>query len=99
MRRATTRGGVTFGASEIHLGVTTAIRPLAPFATLDDGTPEGALDGRVIGTYLHGAFEDARVCAELFRTAIAPGDTRAAEHLALADWFERDAERIEEWLV
>ena len=48
-------GGVTFGAYEIHVGVTAVEGGLAttPFATLDDGETDGLCVDGVIGTYLH----------------------------------------------
>ena len=55
-------------------------REVAPFAVLDDGSRDGARGARVIGTYLHGAFEDAAVCAEVFGVPVAPagGEGRRA---------------------
>jgi adenosylcobyric acid synthase len=44
---------------EIHMGRTTEIRPLMPFLTKKDGTTDGAVAGRVAGTYFHGVFENA----------------------------------------
>jgi adenosylcobyric acid synthase len=96
--QALTPGGATFAAYEIHLGVTTHDEPLPPFATLSDGSPDGARGDRVLGTYLHGALEDPSVCAELFGVAPGPARDRAAEHAALADWFSASAERTDEWL-
>jgi adenosylcobyric acid synthase len=98
VRRATTPGGASFDAYEIHHGVTSSAHALAPFAILDDGQPEGVREGRVIGTYLHGAFENAAVCREIFGVDVQPPATKHAEHAALADWFERFSERREEWL-
>lgn len=98
VRRAATRGGHPFSAYEIHLGVTALQQPHPPFALLDDGSPEGLWTERVLGTYLHGALEDAAVCAEIFRTPVTPGVGKQAELDALAGWFERYAERPEEWL-
>ena len=66
VRRARTPGGASFAAYEIHLGVTRARRALPPFAICDDGATEGMRGDRVLGTYLHGAFEDAAVCEEVF---------------------------------
>ena len=45
-------------AYEIHLGRTTGADTARPFARLKDGTLDGAhsSDGRIAGTYLHGAF-------------------------------------------
>jgi adenosylcobyric acid synthase len=85
---ATTSGGVRFHAYEIHQG-STPIRTLCePFARLDDGAPEGVRLPRVIGTYLHGAFEDAAVCSEILGAPVAAGRTKQAEYDRLADWFE-----------
>ena len=45
---------------------------------------------RVIGTYLHGAFEHPQVCEEIF--GVLPDDPSKADRFArLADWFERHA--------
>jgi adenosylcobyric acid synthase len=98
VRRATIATGASFAAYEIHLGVTTCTRPLPPFARLEDGTWDGVLSDRVIGTYLHGALEDSHVCAELFGVHVDSGESREAEYAALAGWFDEHAERPEEWL-
>jgi adenosylcobyric acid synthase len=93
VRRARTPGGVGFDAYDIHLGVTTSRTPLSPFAVFDDGSPEGLRAERVMGTYLHGSFENAAVCSELFGVTVAPGDGRAVEHERLADWFDQHCTR------
>jgi adenosylcobyric acid synthase len=95
---ATAGKGASFAAYEIHLGVTTAARPLPPFARLEDGTPDGALADRVIGTYLHGALEDAVVCETLFGVRVTEESDRADGFAALAGWFERHAENPSSWL-
>jgi adenosylcobyric acid synthase len=87
-RIATTRGGTRFPAYEIHVGATTALQPCEPFARLDDGQAEGVWRERVIGTYLHGALEDADVCAELFGVR-PPSSLKRDQYDRLADWFER----------
>ncbi len=97
--RATTAHGATCTAYEIHLGVTTVPHGIAPFAVLDDGSPDGAHGPRVIGTYLHGAFEDAAICTEVFGVPVAPAPAKAAEHEALARWFEASAEHVDTWLI
>jgi adenosylcobyric acid synthase len=109
-RRATMPGGAAFTAYEIHLGVTTidasvtTASSLSPshegFARLDDGTAEGLRVDRVIGTYLHGAFEHAAVCAEIFGVPIdaASAPAKHAEYDRLADWFERHHRHADEWL-
>ncbi|MEO8070312.1 MAG: cobyric acid synthase [Acidobacteriota bacterium] len=94
----TTPGGVAFSAYEIHLGVTTSSRALAPFGYTDGGIPEGVRVGRVWGTYLHGALEDADVCCEIFNTSVQPATPKSEVYSALADWFERYAVDPASWL-
>ena len=78
-------GGHSFSAYEIHLGETMMLGPdMAPFAVLDDGTPEGLRGDGVLGTYLHGALEDAGVLAEL---GIVTTSASAPSYDLLADWF------------
>jgi adenosylcobyric acid synthase len=87
--QARTRGGAAFGAYEIHVGVTTfdAGSQTLPFAVLDDDRAEGACADRVLGTYLHGAFESADVCAEYFRIPFPYAVEKAAHYERLADWL------------
>jgi adenosylcobyric acid synthase len=94
--RATTPGGVTFNAYEIHLGITTQLEE--HFAMRDDDTPEGVRQGRLIGTYLHGAFEHASVCAEVFGVPVDPQPEKDDEYIALADWFDGHCRHAEDWL-
>lgn len=96
--QATTPGGATCAAYEIHLGVTTHDEPLQPFAILADGSADGARGDRVLGTYLHGALEDPAVSAEVFGIPAGPARDAAAEHAALARWFSASAERVGDWL-
>jgi adenosylcobyric acid synthase len=95
---AATPSGVRFHAYEIHLGITTGAEACGPFATLDDGAPDGVRLGLCAGTYLHGAIEDPRVLSELLGRDVAPLPTREDTYEALADWFEAsaDLERFEE---
>ena len=99
LRRATIADRTAFQAYEIHLGVTTQPPDLPPFARLDDGTPEGIWANRVIGTYLHGALEDAGVCSHLFGIDVANTSSKDSQYAALADWFERYAEDPGQWLT
>ncbi|WP_231573585.1 cobyric acid synthase [Thermopetrobacter sp. TC1] len=50
--------GTPILAYEIHLGRSTGADCARPFAHLNTGEPDGAVsaDGRIMGTYLHGAF-------------------------------------------
>jgi adenosylcobyric acid synthase len=95
VRSATTAGGATFGAYEIHLGITTVERPAVPFATLDDGEPDGACVERAVGTYLHGALESADVCTELFRVPMKSVASKHEQYERLADWFGRHGRGLE----
>jgi adenosylcobyric acid synthase len=90
-----TAGGVVFDAYEIHLGLTTSDGTLAPFARLADGGCDGVKGDRVIGTYLHGALENAAVCTEIFGTPIAPPEPATRTHHRLAEWFEAHARSME----
>lgn len=94
---ATTLGGVRFGAYEIHLGVTRLDQSadVAPFAHLDDGSPDGACVTGVIGTYLHGAFEHQEVCAEVFGIDEPSAMSKAGQYQRLAVWFEQHARHLE----
>jgi adenosylcobyric acid synthase len=58
----TSADGAPFTGYEMHLGVTEGADRKRPFGHLADGAPEGAVsaNGRVIGTYIHGLFEDDR---------------------------------------
>ena len=95
---ATTPGGVRFGAYEIHLGVTTIDRNAGdqPFARLDEGTVDGVCRDRVIGTYLHGAFEHPDVCAEVFRMVPPAAVSKLDQYQRLAAWFSRHARHLDQ---
>lgn len=98
VRRAVTADGLVFSAYEIHMGQTTVRQRFAPFARLDDGAAEGVLAPRLIGTYLHGALEDARLCSALFETDVKADVDQEVGYAALADWFKRHAENPASWL-
>jgi len=75
--RGTTADGSPFTGYEMHIGTTEGSDRARPFAQLEDGLPDGAVsvDGRVIGTYVHGLFADDRQrAAWLRRFAAKPGD-------------------------
>jgi adenosylcobyric acid synthase len=56
----TTSDGAPFAGYEMHMGVTEGPDCARPFARLADGSADGAVsaDGRIIGTYVHGLFQD-----------------------------------------
>jgi len=111
-RRATLAGDIAFEAYEIHLGTTrvpaeneSAVgesaegeSAYAPFAILEDGTREGVRGERVMGTYLHGAFEQASVCRAIFGVPVDAGVSKAAEYDRLADWFDAHCRHRDRWL-
>ena len=97
VRSASTPAGGRFEAYEIHLGVTRSKHPSSPFAWIDGGTPEGMRGDRVLGTYLHGAFEDAGLCSEVFGVPIAPDAGRAEVYERLGAWFGRHCRHPEFW--
>jgi adenosylcobyric acid synthase len=86
---ATTAGGVRFGGYEIHLGVTTleCRDGEAPFARLEDGSVDGIRGRGIVGTYLHGAFEDPQVCAEVFNIDPPAATPKRDHYQRLAAWF------------
>jgi adenosylcobyric acid synthase len=95
---ATTPGGATFGGYEIHLGVTAldSADHLAPFARLADGGTDGVRAPGVIGSYLHGAFEDPNVVAEVFGVEPPPVPSKAARYQRMGDWFARHARHLDQ---
>jgi adenosylcobyric acid synthase len=56
---------------EIHMGQSSGAALDQPAIRLDDGRADGALsaDGQILGTYLHGVFEEPQACAALLRWA------------------------------
>ena len=66
------RGHLTLAAAavqgyEIHMGRSTGAALEHPLVVLEDGRPDGAIspDGRILGTYVHGLFEEPTACAAL----------------------------------
>ena len=56
---------------EIHMGLSTGGSLERPALRLDDGRADGAMstDGQILGTYVHGLFEEPSACAALLRWA------------------------------
>ncbi|MEM6899033.1 MAG: cobyric acid synthase [Pseudomonadota bacterium] len=80
------RSGETISGYEIHMGKTSGPDTARPFAEID-GTPDGAVssDGKVQGTYLHGAFT-----SDGFRRAwLAEAGTEADQTLAYGAEVDR----------
>ena len=94
---ATTPRGVTFGGYEIHLGVTSldSDDEIMPFARLEDGSVDGVRATGVIGTYLHGAFEDPAVFAEVFGVDAPQVISKAAHYQRLGEWVAQHARHLD----
>lgn len=56
---------------EIHMGRSSGAALERRLLTLEDGRPDGAIspDGRILGTYVHGLFEEPEACCALLRWA------------------------------
>ena len=78
--------GTRFRAYEIHMGRTEATNGGEPFAWLEDGSADGCRGERVVGTYLHGAFDDAAVIEEVLGLQVTPS-CKSAMYDRLADWL------------
>ncbi|QAU25026.1 cobyric acid synthase [Dyella sp. M7H15-1] len=94
---------------EIHGGVSYGPALARPFAQLDGGRSDGALsaDGQIIGTYLHGVFDDPQALRALLQWAglhsagtVDVHVLREASIDRLADAVEAhlDTVRLERWL-
>jgi adenosylcobyric acid synthase len=83
-----TTKGTPLSAYEIHVGTTTIEEHLPPFAVFDRGEADGVRTDGVIGTYLHGAFEDPAVCADIFGIDLIEEPLKVDQYARLADWFE-----------
>ncbi|NWC73181.1 cobyric acid synthase [Pseudomonas sp. P7759] len=77
---------------EIHAGVTTGYALSNAAVILEDGRRDGAqsADGQILGTYLHGLFENPAACSALLRWA-GLQDVQSVDYHALR---ERDIERL-----
>ena len=63
-------GGVPVAGYEIHAGVSVGPALNSPSARLGEGS-DGAIsaDGQILGSYVHGLFDDPQACAALLRWA------------------------------
>ena len=68
-----------------------------PALRLDDGRVDGALstDGQILGTYVHGLFEDASGCAALLRWAGLNDPLRHDHALRREKMLDRLADAVE----
>ncbi|MEI4506103.1 cobyric acid synthase [Sphingopyxis sp. CCNWLW253] len=70
--------GATVEGYEMHMGETSGPGAAQPFATLEDGARDGAInrEGNVIGSYLHGLFASPRLRSNLLAQIGVAGDGR-----------------------
>ncbi|GAA0764174.1 cobyric acid synthase [Ideonella azotifigens] len=95
--RLTWGEGAVVTGYEIHLGLSDGLAMQRPALTLAGGRPDGALsaDGQVLGTYVHGLFDQPEAQAALLRWA-GLGQAAAVDLAALREAsLERLADSLE----
>jgi adenosylcobyric acid synthase len=82
---------------EIHCGVSYGLALAKPFARLEGGRNDGALsaDGQIIGTYLHGVFDDPQALHALLQWAGLRDAAKVDMHALREASIERVADAVE----
>jgi adenosylcobyric acid synthase len=84
---AVSYAGTSFSAYEIHMGQTLVQPHVRSFARLADGSEDGAIFNRCIGTYLHGALENPTIVQEVLGIEIPDTPSREHNYERLSHWF------------
>lgn len=93
-------GTAKFTGYEMHNGVTTGAAFDRPLAMLD-GNPDGAIndDGQVMGTYVHGIFDEAEAASEILQWAGLRRQGQAVDYKAhRLEQLDRLADLVEDCL-
>ncbi len=100
--RLSALGGAALSAYEIHCGETRFDEHTQPFAELDAGDIriEGAMskDGQVIGTYLHGLFDEPGACNAILAWAGLDSDEAPDIKVIREQQIDRLADTLEQHL-
>lgn len=95
-------GGVAMSAYEIHCGETYLDEALRPFVQIDGAGKrvDGAMshDGLVIGTYLHGLFDEPDACKSLLAWAGLESDETPDINVIREKQIDRLADTLEQYL-
>ena len=81
---------------EIHCGISQGEALNRPLIQFDDGKQEGAIsdDGQIMGTYLHGLFDQASSCSALLNWA----GLQSAAAVHLSDVRQKQLDRLADTL-
>jgi adenosylcobyric acid synthase len=93
----TTTDGTPLSGYEMHIGETSGSDALRqPFARLANGQADGAVsvDGRIVGTYVHGLFSDDRQRARWLQL-LGAGTSDLAYEALVDDILDRFADHLE----
>lgn len=75
---------------EIHLGRSVATTPLKPFIQFYDGRTDGVYTEQVVGTYVHGIFQNRLFTRDYFNTIRAQKGIEPVSGEVLSDFERRE---------